>query len=109
MLIEDDRFGTTRTEVRCAEWIRTRLGHVFTGEGCDIPTSERWCINSVSLNLEPASSSAAGLQLVQSDCLSSGTAQTSGMIRTRAVSGERSRGTGVVDGPDGGAARDDLR
>jgi peptide methionine sulfoxide reductase MsrB len=26
----------------------------FTGEGYDVPTDERWCINSVSLTLEPA-------------------------------------------------------
>ena len=30
------------------------LGHVFTGEGYDTPTDERWCINSISLTLEPA-------------------------------------------------------
>jgi peptide methionine sulfoxide reductase MsrB len=29
------------------------LGHVFKGEGYDTPTDERWCINSVSLKLEP--------------------------------------------------------
>ena len=27
--------------------------HVFTGEGYTTPTDERWCINSVSLTLEP--------------------------------------------------------
>jgi peptide-methionine (R)-S-oxide reductase len=27
---------------------------VFTGEGFGTPTDERWCINSVSLTLEPA-------------------------------------------------------
>jgi peptide-methionine (R)-S-oxide reductase len=26
---------------------------VFTGEGFQTPTDERWCINSVSLTLEP--------------------------------------------------------
>jgi peptide-methionine (R)-S-oxide reductase len=26
---------------------------VFTGEGYQTPTDERWCINSVSLTLEP--------------------------------------------------------
>jgi peptide-methionine (R)-S-oxide reductase len=26
---------------------------VFTGEGFGTPTDERWCINSVSLTLEP--------------------------------------------------------
>jgi peptide-methionine (R)-S-oxide reductase len=29
---------------------------VFTGEGFQTPTDERWCINSVSLTLEPAES-----------------------------------------------------
>jgi peptide-methionine (R)-S-oxide reductase len=27
---------------------------VFEGEGYDVPTDQRWCINSVSLTLEPA-------------------------------------------------------
>jgi peptide-methionine (R)-S-oxide reductase len=27
---------------------------VFEGEGYQVPTDQRWCINSVSLNLEPA-------------------------------------------------------
>ena len=32
----------------------SHLGHVFEGEGYDVPTDQRWCINSVSLTLEPA-------------------------------------------------------
>jgi peptide-methionine (R)-S-oxide reductase len=28
---------------------------VFTGEGYEVPTDQRWCINSVSLNLDPES------------------------------------------------------
>jgi peptide-methionine (R)-S-oxide reductase len=26
---------------------------VFEGEGYEVPTDQRWCINSVSLTLEP--------------------------------------------------------
>jgi peptide-methionine (R)-S-oxide reductase len=31
------------------------MGHVFEGEGYDVPTDQRYCINSISLRLEPAS------------------------------------------------------
>jgi peptide-methionine (R)-S-oxide reductase len=31
---------------------------VFTGEGFGTPTDERWCINSVSLTLEPKEAAA---------------------------------------------------
>ncbi|HEX4831191.1 MAG TPA: peptide-methionine (R)-S-oxide reductase MsrB [Trebonia sp.] len=52
-LIEDRTLGMARTEARCAN-CGSHLGHVFKGEGYDTPTDERWCINSISLTLEPA-------------------------------------------------------
>lgn len=52
-LIEDRSHGMLRVEARCAR-CDSHLGHVFTGEGYATPTDERWCINSVSLTLEPA-------------------------------------------------------
>ncbi len=51
--IEDRSMGGVRTEVRCAN-CGSHLGHVFEGEGYGTPTDQRYCINSVSLKLQPA-------------------------------------------------------
>jgi len=52
-LLEDRSLAPRiRTEVRCAA-CDSHLGHVFKGEGFGTPTDQRWCINSVSLILEP--------------------------------------------------------
>ncbi len=52
VLLEDHLLGYPRVEARCAQ-CGSHLGHVFRGEGFNVPTDERWCINSVCLTLEP--------------------------------------------------------
>lgn len=51
-LIEDTTLGMRRVEARCAT-CDSHLGHVFSGEGYDTPTDDRFCINSISMTLEP--------------------------------------------------------
>jgi peptide-methionine (R)-S-oxide reductase len=52
--IEDRSLGTVRTEVVCAT-CHSHLGHVFAGEGLGTPTDLRYCINSISMTFDEAS------------------------------------------------------
>ncbi len=52
ILKEDRAMFMKRVEVLCAS-CHSHLGHVFEGEGYATPTDQRYCINSISMRLEP--------------------------------------------------------
>jgi peptide-methionine (R)-S-oxide reductase len=52
-LVADNSHGMRRTEARCRR-CGSHLGHLFQGENYGNPVNDRYCINSISVKLEPA-------------------------------------------------------
>jgi peptide-methionine (R)-S-oxide reductase len=52
-LVPDNSHGMRRTEARCRR-CGSHLGHLFQGENYGNPVNDRYCINSISVKLEPA-------------------------------------------------------
>jgi peptide-methionine (R)-S-oxide reductase len=52
-LVADNSHGMRRTEARCRR-CGSHLGHLFQGEDYGNPVNDRYCINSISVKLQPA-------------------------------------------------------